>query len=439
MIEKIIQYISEDIWRIPLRELTGMRSFYIRVMRIGILALRGFIRDNCLQRASALTYYTLLSLGPVAAMVFGIAKGFGLQSFLERQLVKNFPGQQQFVEQVIRWANALLENTSGGVIAGIGVIILFYSVIKVLNNIEQAINAIWEITQERSWKRKLSNYLSFILIAPILLIIVSSVPVYITTQMVLITQKIAIFGQFSPLIGGLVQLLPYGLFTALFTFIYLILPNTRVRWQSGLIAGVIAGALYLTVQFVYIHFQVTVTLQNPIYGSLAALPLLLIWLQLGWATLLFGAEISFAHQNVDMYEFEPDLLKISPYLKRLISLQVARLLARQFANGGQPYTAPRIARELQIPIRLAHRIIKNLVESGLATDIRKDNYTDPIYQPASDIHRWTIAFVTEAIDKSGVNQLPMAETEEIQSFSEALQKMAREVKTSPENRLITEI
>ena len=439
MIEKLIQYISEDIWRIPLRDLTGMRAMYIRVLRIVVLSLRGFIRDNCLLRASALTYYTLLSIGPVAALAFGIAKGFGLKSFLERQLIKNFPGQEQFVEQVISWANVLLENTSGGIIAGIGVAILFYSVIKVLNYIEQAINDIWEITRERTWKRKLSNYLSFILIAPILLILASSVPVFITTQMVLISQKIAIFGQLSPLIARLVKLLPYGIFAGIFTFIYLIMPNTRVRWQSGLIAGLIAGTLYLITQFLYIHFQVAVTLQNAIYGSLAALPLLLIWLQLGWAILLFGAEISFAHQNVEMYEFEPDLMKISPYLMRLLTLQVARLLALQFAEGGQPYSAPQIARELQIPIRLAHRILQTLVNSRLASDLQKDQFAEPTYQPASDIHRWTISFVTESIEKNGVNQLQMVDTQEIKSISDSLQQMARAVETSPANHLITEI
>lgn len=439
MIEKLIQYISEDIWRIPLRELTGARALYIRIMRIVILSLRGYIRDNCLLRASALTFYTLLTIGPVAAMAFGIAKGFGLQSFLQTQLIKNFPGQQTFVRQVIQWAETLLESTSGGVIAGIGVVILFYSVIKVLNLIEQSINEIWEITRERSWRRKLSNYLSFILVAPILLILTSSVPVYVTTQMLLISQKIAIFGHISPLITNLVKLIPYGLFVFIFTFIYLLFPNTRVRWQSGLLAGMIAGTLYLTIQFLYIHFQIAVTLQNPIYGSLAALPLLLIWLQMGWAILLLGAEISFAHQNVDMYEFETDLLKISPYYIRLLSLQVAHLLARRFADGGPPYTASIIAQKLQIPIRLVQRILKNLVTSGLVTDVQKDKYAEATYQPASDIHRWTITFVTNAMDSNGVNQLPMFETEEIKTLSKSIQEMAHAVESSPANRLITEI
>lgn len=107
MIEKLIKFISEDIWRIPLRDLKGVQALYIRIMRIIILSLRGFIRDNCLLRASALTYYTLLSIGPVAAMAFGIAKGFGMQSFLQNQLINNFPGQQTFVRQVIKWAETL--------------------------------------------------------------------------------------------------------------------------------------------------------------------------------------------------------------------------------------------------------------------------------------------------------------------------------------------
>ena len=439
MIEKLIQFISEDIWRIPLRDLKGLHALYIRVMRIIILSLRGFIRDNCLLRASALTYYTLLSIGPVAAMAFGIAKGFGMQSFLQNQLIKNFPGQQTFVRQVIQWAETLLANTSSGVITGIGVIILFYAVIKILSHIEHTINEIWEVSHVRSWRRKLSNYLSFILIAPILLILSSSVPVFITTQLVLITKKITVLGDLSPLITRTVQMIPYGLFVIIFTFIYLLFPNTRVRWQSALLAGLLSGTLYILTQNLYIHFQIAVTLQNPIYGSLAALPLLLIWLHLGWVILLLGAEFSFAHQNVELYEFEPDLLKISPYLMRLLSLQIALLLARCFVDGSQPYTAAAIAQKLQIPIRLVQRILQKLVGSGLVVDLQKDKYTEPTYLPASDINRWTITFVTDALENNGTDQLPLVATEEIKSISESLQQMAQTVKASPANRLITEL
>ena len=234
-------------------------------------------------------------------------------------------------------------------------------------------------------------------------------------------------------------MIPYGLFVIIFTIIYLLLPNTRVRWQSALLAGLLSGTLYIVTQNLYIHFQIAVTLQNPIYGSLAALPLLLIWLHLGWVILLLGAEFSFAHQNVELYEFEPDLLKISPYFMRLLTLQIALLLARCFSDGGQPYTAAVIAQKLQIPIRLVQRILQQLVGSGLVVDLQKDKYTEPTYLPASDINRWTITFVTDALENNGTDQLPLAATEEIKSISESLQQMAQTVKASPANRLITEL
>ena len=290
---KITNFIKTDIWRIRVRNLPRRKSFFIKQLRILLLAIRGFHGDKCPLQASALTFYSILSVVPVVAMAFGVAKGFGFQKLLEKQLLEKFPGQEEVMMQVVNFALSLLENTKGGMIAGIGVAVLLWTVIKVLSNIERSFNTIWEIKKSRTFGRKFSDYLSIMLISPILVIMSSSVTVFITTQVTLITEKIALLGIFSSLIFFILKLLPYCLVWILFTFIYILMPNTKVNFSSGFIAGVFAGTIFQLAQWAYIYFQVGVAKYNAIYGSFAALPLFLVWLQLSWLIVLLGAEISF--------------------------------------------------------------------------------------------------------------------------------------------------
>lgn len=439
MIKRVIEYITTDIWRIRLSDLTRTKSFGLRHFRIILLAIRGFLEDNCLLRASALTFYSLLSIGPVVALTFGIAKGFGLQQRLQSEILDKIPAQEEVLNQIVEYANVLLANTQGGVIAGIGVILLFWSVLKVLNHIERSFNEIWYIQESRSWKRKLSNYLSFIVIAPILLLIYSSIPVFITTQLTLIAGKITILQKISPLILIPLKLLPYILVWGVFTFIFILIPNTRVSFKSGLLGGIIAGTIYLLVQWLYINFQVGIARYNPIYGSLAALPLLLVWLNLGWIILLIGAEYSYAHQNVEAYEFEPDYSNVSPYLKKLMTLQIAQLLAKRFSKVEPPLSAIQICRSLDMPIRLVQQILDELTGCGLVSNVQQEEYAEPVYQPASDISLWTVKYLSDTVEKCGVNQIPVTQTREFEALSETLQKIGAAMEASPANKLLKDI
>lgn len=197
LLSKVISFITIDIWRISLKDLSQSKSSFIKQFRIILLALRGFDEDKCFLRASALTFYSLLSIVPVVAMVFGIAKGFGFQKVLEKQLLGQFPSHEEAMMQIINFAQALLENTKGGIVAGIGVVIIFWTVIKVLGNIEYSFNDIWGVKKPRTWGRKFSDYLSVMLICPILFILSGSITVFITTQVEFITGKFALLGAVS--------------------------------------------------------------------------------------------------------------------------------------------------------------------------------------------------------------------------------------------------
>ena len=167
-ITRAIEFIATDIWRVRLEDLPFGKSFLIKQLRVIIITLRRFDEDKCFLRASSLTFYTLLSIVPVAAMLFGVAKGFGFEKLLRKELFERFPGdaQQEVMTKVIEFAESMLEATKGGLIAGIGLIVLFWSVIKVLSNIEASLNDIWEIKENRNWGRKFSDYLAVMIIKP---------------------------------------------------------------------------------------------------------------------------------------------------------------------------------------------------------------------------------------------------------------------------------
>ncbi|MFC1881130.1 YihY/virulence factor BrkB family protein [Thermodesulfobacteriota bacterium] len=441
-ISRAVNFVAVDIWRIRLEDLPFGKSFLIKQLRIFVLTVRGFDEDKCFTRASSLTFYTLLSIVPVMAMLFGVAKGFGFEKILEtelRGLVAKLPGQEEVLNKVIQYAQSLLETTKGGVIAGIGLVLLFWSVIKVLSNIESSLNDIWEIKEPRTWGRKFSDYLAVMLISPLLILISGGATVFITTQITQLTAKIELLGMISPFIFLSFKLIPYLLIWLLFTVIYVLMPNTKVNLKAGLVAGIIAGTIFQIVQWGYISFQVGTARYNAIYGSFAALPLFLLWVQISWWVVLFGAELSFAHQNVGTYEYEPDSNKVSPAFKKVLTLQIAHLLIKNFAIGERALTDVEIGARLKIPIRLVHKILYDLVQSGVISETTTRQDRQLAYQPARDISTLTIKYVIDAVDQNGTNNIPVARTEEFVALSEAIDKFREEMEASPANRLLKDI
>jgi membrane protein len=440
-LNKMIDFVTVDIWRLRLEDLPFGKSFLIRQARIILLTLRGFSEDKCFFRASSLTFNTLLSIVPVVAILFGVAKGFGFEAVLRQEILEKFPGQaqQEVLTKVIDFAQSMLETAKGGVIAGIGVIILLWSVINVLSHIEVSLNDIWEIKTHRSWGRKFSDYLALMLLSPLLFIVSSSTTVFVTTQLTQLTNKIALLGIISPLIFLSIKLIPYVLIWILFTIIYILMPNTQVNLKAGLIAGIIAGTIFQLFQWAYISFQIGAAKYNAIYGSFAALPLFLMWVQISWWVVLFGAELSFANQNVNTYEYEPDAKNVSPAFRRLLTLQIAHLLVKNFAGGERPLTDTEISGRLKMPIRLVHSILYDLVQSRVISETRTSEDQKYGYQPARDISALTIKYVVDAVEQNGTDSIPVARTEEFKALSNAIEEFRDEMEASPANRLLKDI
>lgn len=438
-IPNIIQFLQVDVWRIKANKLSKTRSFFIRQLRIILLAIRGFLEDKCQLRASALTFFSLLSIVPVVAMAFGIAKGFGFEKKLEVQLLDKFQGQEEVIGRVISFAQVFLENTKGGVIAGIGVVILFWTIIKVLGNIENSFNDIWGIKKARTIGRKFSDYLSIMFICPILLIMSSSITVLITSQVELLLQKLSFLGPIAGWIMAGLGILPYCVIWGMFTFIYIFMPNTKVKFQSGLLGGIIAGTIYQIAQWIYIKFQIGAAKYGAIYGSFAALPLFLVWLQTSWLVVLLGAEISFAEQNVETYEFEPDCLKASAAFKKQLSLAITQICIKRFIVGKKPLTSDEISNHLDIPIRLVRQILFELTEVHVLNEVKFSDSQLPGYQPARDIENISIKDVLDMLDSAGIDSIPAHDTAELKLIKEKLASFDNLIKKSEYNVLLKNI
>jgi len=434
-LKRAIRFLTTDIWHISSHELPGRQAFLLRQVKIIAISIKGFSEEKIQMRASALTFYTLLSVVPVMAMVFGIAKGFGIERRFETVLMNRLHGHEAVVNWIIEFANKMLENSKGGLVAGIGLLILFWAVMSVLGNIEGAMNSIWQIRKSRPFVRKFADYTAVMLIAPVFIFLISSVNILITSQLQNLSELYPILEKLK----FLLKMSPYLLVWILFAVIIIAMPNTKVKFRYALIGGIIAGTLFQLVQWGYIHFQVGVSRYNAIYGSFAALPLFMIWLQVSWLIVLLGAQITFANQNVNKYELDYNLLNLSTKKKQLLSLMVARLVIINFATGKTPFTASQISGTLEIPIRLVRETIHNLVEARLLSELSSDNPKERAYQPAMDINQLSVSRVLDRLDSVGEFDFGKTSDPAASKISRILEAFRSTVEHAPQNKRLMDI
>lgn len=419
MVRKIIHFIKKEIWFKDVTSIAFHKALIIKTLRIAVIAYKGFNEDRVQLRASALTYFSLLSIVPIFAMAFGIAKGFGMEEKLNELISEKLSSHQDIMTQVIDFANNLLANTKGGIIAGIGVALLFWSVLKVMGNIEESFNAIWGIKKGRTWVKKFTEYLSIMLVAPILLILSSSLTVFITSKTEEVVNTIDGLQKIESGISFLLGFSPYLVFWLLLTMVYMVMPNTKVKFKSALVAGIVSGTLFVLVQWAYVTFQIGVVKFNTIYGSFAALPLFLVWLQTSWIIVLFGAELSFVHQNVEQFILDEESSEVSLSFKKKISIYIAHYIIRNFYNGKAP-SLEDIKNDLKLPFRLLSRITEDLVHVHILSRIENDEYKVVTFQPAIDPSKITINYVLLALDKLGKDEIPEPENEVYKTISQKL-------------------
>ncbi len=433
-IAKIIHFITIDVWSINLAKDTVRHSKLIRLLQIMILSGKEFIQKRYLDKASALTYYTILSIVPIAAMAFGIGKGFGFDKNMEQYLISFFADKQDIVDMIIEFSESMLAKTQGGLIAGIGIVVLLWTVIKVMGNIESAFNEIWSVNKQRSLTRKLSDYLTIMLLAPVCLIVSYSVTSYISDWISTMAQQIEWVSKFNGLISFGMKLLPYSLLWFAFAMLYLVMPNTKVNFKAAVISGIITGIAFQVIQYFYFEFQVGVSNYNAIYGSFAAIPLFLVWLQMSWTIILLGAGIAYSIQNVKNFEYEFEVSKLSPQLKTKLALLILHSITQRFTNAEPPQSSLEISEDTEIPHRITKLVLSALVDAELVHEVKTSDEQSFAYAPAFDLEKMDIQSCINKLHTAGINQLEFKTSESFNTIAKIIDNYKL-----PDNVGITEI
>jgi len=437
MKQNLISFLNDEIWLLHEQKLAKPKAILIKSLKLTLLSAQGFTRDLCSLRASALTLYSVLSIVPVIAMLFGIAKGFGFEKLLTDRLIEQAPQQDSLVLKLISFAQNLLDSTKGGIVAGIGIVVLFWTIISLISNIEESFNHIWKIEKGRSISRKFSDYLSLMLLAPIILTTSSSISVLLSTKITWLITAIELPELGTWLVIKALGILPLLLMIGLFAFTFIFMPNHKIHYRTGIIAGIVTGILYDLLQWAYISLQIGASSYNAIYGSFAAIPLFVVWLQTGWMIVLFGCEVAFFLQNYETYRNNNRFSNISFSLQKTIALQITHLIVKNFSDFNKPFTADEIAANLVVPIAVTQPILVKLVASHILVEFNIPEEEDDVYQPAVDTKLLTIAFVINALEQSGQNQLPDFNQE--QMFFDAVNDFRTLMETSERNCLLREV
>lgn len=451
-IKKWIHFLTYDIWRLNPENFSNKKNIFYNTLKVIMLTVRSVQEQDLGESARSLAYRTALSLVPLLAVLFAIARGFGFENILESQLFELFnspenkievaasesrtstdtilniseqltagheinlvgtvqsPGMPSVegqpeepasftVETLIKLVNKSLEHAQGEVFAGIGVFLLLYTIVLLLSDVENNFNRIWGVKEGRTLQRRIIDYFALVLISPIFMLVNSGLTA-------LIQSSKGPFDKFSyildPVSTQILNLLPFVVMIVLLTLLYKFMPNTKVKWMSALIGGTIAGISIQIFQMIYLSGQLWITKYNAIYGTFAAIPLLLLWTQMSWFIVLIGAELSFSSQNVRKFSFDKETKNISRRYRDFFTIMIASVIVKRFAESLPPLTADLLSMKCKIPIKLTNEIINKLVKLNIIvpTPTPQDN-KEMAYQPAFDINRMTINNLMKQIDKEG--------------------------------------
>jgi len=422
LLKKVKKFLKFEIWNIRLETLGGFKRSGIKFLKISLSSFRKLSHDQLLLRASALAFFSLLSVVPLAALAFGIAKGFGLQDVLKKQLHEQLALPGDVETMILNFAQTTLEKAGGGLVAGLGLVFLFVSAAFIFSSMEDSFNKIWGLKKGRSLSVKIRDYFSVIFIGTILLLVSLSLTV-------MLTKIPSVFGYLDAIISFLISLVPFILVWFLFTFLIMFMPNRKINLKAGIIAGVVSGTLYQLFLNFYIRLQVTISIYNAIYGSFAALPLFLIWLQISWICLLYGAEVSYFYENQEMMHFMRDDVSIKT--RKIILLRIVHHIVKSFKEPGKlPPSAGQIAKDLEISTQLVNHLLEDLVDEGLITETIKKKHDQTGYQPGVSPDELTLYKILKTMEERGKTAILGKKDEALHKITQILAKTERKLEKS---------
>lgn len=391
-------FINDDIWRVTEDEVSKSKGKLYNAIKIATLSIREFTQGSILNRASALTYSTLLSIIPILAILFAIARGFGVSNLIETQFRSGLEGQNMAAETILSLIDSYLEHAKSGIFIGVGLIMLFWTILSLTNNIESTFNYIWQVKKPRTLYRKMTDYFSILLLLPLLIVLSSGLSIFMSTMV----KNVEGYVLLAPLMKFFVRLVPFILTAAMFTGLFIFMPNTRVQFRHAIIPGIISGVAFQAFQYLYIGSQIWVSRYNAIYGSFAAIPMFLLWTQISWGICLYGAQLCYVSQNLRNYSFSKETAHISRRYHDFLCILIMSLICKRFETEERPYTAEALSEEHKIPIRLTKNILYELQDMHMVYETAIDDESQgTAYLPSVDINRMNVAMLLNRLDTAG--------------------------------------
>jgi membrane protein len=412
-IQRIREFIQYDLWRQPhVTTHDPKKRLGYRVLQTIILVGRSF-KDKALNvRANSLSFSLLFAFVPLVAGVFAIARGFGFEELIKERLSTSFLAEANIAPMIIEWVERYLETARDGLFLGIGLIVLIWAVYAFFNMLERSFNTIWNVKQSRSFGRRLTNYMVVLLLVPIMIILTSGISIFFNSTAALSPVWQAI----EPIRRLLLRLVPFVVASGVFTWIFIAIPNTKVRFLSAVIPGVLMGVLFQVVQMFSVYLVVFFTRMSVVYGAFSAIPLTLIWLHIACWLLLVGAELAFAIQNNEMFAYEKDLEAISRRYKDYVMLYLLFVIVRRFEKAEAPQTAHQMAEQNQLPIRLVQQLLSRLEEANIIRRVYIEQAEDETFVPAMDTRMITVEMVIDRISTHGTEEFLQHTPQEMKEF-----------------------
>jgi membrane protein len=366
---------------------------FIRLLISELTAKRVF------DSAAALTYSTILAIVPIMAVVFAVARGFGYSKYIETWFRDMLTSQPQAAEIIIGFVNSYLVHTKSGIILGLGLVFMLWTVLMLVSNIEKTFNDIWQVKKPRSLFRTFTDYIAMLFLVPIIIVVMAGISIFMATIADNLDQYVVI----SSVAHFLIDLSPYILLSGAFFALYVFMPNTKVHLRSAILPAILAGTAMQWLQFFYIHSQIWVSSYNAIYGSFAALPLFMLWVQFSWIICLVGAELTYTMQNLEESAFMSDAKSMSHRYRMMLSALLLSLICKRFAEGRKPYTALELKLETNIPIRVTSELLYDMTQAHLiletyTTDEKGD---DPVYLPAESLDNLSVGTMIDRLESQG--------------------------------------
>lgn len=409
-LQRIREFIQYDLWRQPHIAIhTPKKRIWYRVLQTVIIVARSF-KDKALNvRANSLSFTLLFAFIPMTALVFAIGRGFGFEETIREQLAISFLVEANVIPTIMELVERYLETARDGLFLGIGLIILLWSVYAFFNNLEQSFNTIWNVKQTRSFGRRLTNYIMVLLLVPILMVLTSGISIVLNSSTI-----------FTP---DVLRWLPWLVASAVFTWILIAIPNTKVTIGSAIIPGIFVGILFQVFQRLGVYLVVLFTRMSVVWGAFSAIPLVLIWLHITCWLLLIGAELAFAIQNNEMFAYERDINNMSRRYKDYVMLYLLSTIIKRFENGEVPETMQEMATNNQLPTRLVGQLLSRLEETGIVHRVQTEQETDSAFVPALDTKQITVEMVIGRISAQGTEEFLQHTPQEMQAFWQRYQQM----------------